>query len=96
MFKATPHIYERAGSKSRCFLFTLSAYNLAYAMNPGQDQVDAPETSGMRRQKICFQLLRFKGKEHLASILARSHQQQTIAVHIAFVKVTAVPRSPVG
>lgn len=27
----------------------ISAYNLTHAMNPGQDQMDAPETSGMRR-----------------------------------------------
>lgn len=29
----------------------ISTYSLTHAMNPGQDQTDAPETSGMRRHK---------------------------------------------
>lgn len=96
MFKATHRVCERAGSKSKCFLFTYKHTTCPMGWIPGQGQLDAPETGGMGRQKKCFQSLHLKGKEHPASTRSHPHQQQTITIQIAFVKVPAVPRSPVS
>lgn len=72
----------------------ISAYNLTHAMNSGQDQMDAPETSGMRRQKKFLPVTSLE-RESLASILSHPYQQQAITVQIAFVKAPTVPQSPV-